>query len=202
MQKIYKNKKGDYFIDVVPQFFSYITLILVLLIFFVLFGIKGCGDKSAEQKIQGEISNLDANIILLNYLRTSIEIENSTMTIADIVSMVDIEEGKEKRIKAFQETAKSVFEKQFPPKHPKWNGAYPWWIRVYDKNDKPSKETKGAKYFRVLPLPGKGYIYGPGAHCNRLNKEEIVKTQTIPKINGGSVDVVFCISKLYLEKTK
>ena len=196
MRKRRLNKKGVFHAEVIVQFFSYIAFVLVLLIFLTLFNVKSCGRESIEQTIDSKTSNLDAGVVVLNYLRTPVEVNGSPMTIADIISMVDNPEGKEERVKVFQQTAEQVFEKQYPSNHSNWKGAHPWWIRVYDADEEPS-QLGNSKYFRLK----EGYNYG-GYNCDPDKDSNFVNTIIVPKVNGGKVKVVFCIFKSYLEKIK
>ena len=194
-----KNKKGA-IVTGLTTIFLYFGFVLLLLIFFLPFkATKG----PTEVKIGGYIEAADVNYEILNYLRIPVEVDiggvKKEMTIADIVGMVDIEEGKEEKIKVFQETTKEVFERQYPYENLKeWRGVNPWWLRVYAADEEPEKSGDG-KYFDYRP-PGKGYTYGPGANCNP--GKDIVSIVLVPKIDKGYVKVVFCILKTYIETVK
>ncbi len=198
MKKIKSNKKGVFYAEIVPQVFSYIALVLILIIFFVLFNIKGCDD-GINQKITSEKNNLDVENNLMNYLKTPVEYNGETITIADIVSMVDIEEDKDKKTKIFQENVKNTFEQIYPSKSSDNQMVYNWWIRVYDKNEEPSIgkafSYSDGKYIWGIAAPGKGYQYNTGRMCDPKGGQysDEVSTVIVPKVNGGYVKVVFCI---------
>ncbi len=196
MRKRRLNKKGVFYAEAIPQFFSYLGLILVLLIFFTLFNAKGCTKQGIEQKISSELSNLDVDVVVLNYLKTPVEVNGSPMTIADVISMIDDKGMQTERIGIFQQTAEQVFEKQYPSNHSKWKGVNPWWIRVYDSDEKPS-QLGDSKYFRLK----EGYNYG-GYNCDPDKNSNIVKTIIVPKVNGGYAKLVFCIFESYLKDIK
>lgn len=194
-----KNKKGAV-VSGLTTILLYFGFVLLLIIFFFIFKLSKGG---MEVKISGYIQDADVNYEVLNYLRMPVEVDiggvKREMTITDIISIVAVEEGKEKRIETFQEATKEIFERQYPYKNLKeWRGVNPWWLRIYASDEKPQKTGNG-KYFEYRP-PGKGYTYGPGANCNP--DEDVVSIILVPKINGGYVKVVFCILKSYMKTTK
>jgi hypothetical protein len=88
MKKFNKNKKGDFFIDGAVMFFSYIILFLLLIIFAMLFSCTG------NKQNQGNvILNLEFNMLLPNYLRTTINQDG--ITPADLILLYNLD-GKHK----------------------------------------------------------------------------------------------------------
>ncbi len=85
-QKIFpKNKKAQIGFALV-DFWAYVVFVVIILFFFILFSIKGCdAEKENNQFIKSELSNLDAKLIMQNYLRTNVEVNNKNMTIADLI---------------------------------------------------------------------------------------------------------------------
>ena len=197
---IIKGKKGA-ISSILSDFWAYVAFVFVVLLFWTLFTLQG-NDINKIEGLGNEATKID--VILLNFLRTPVEIqidsEQQQFTIADIISMVDVEEGKEERIEVFQETAENIFETQYPYRDiDEWEGAVPWWLRVYDADEIPRTGRSG-KYFKVFRIPGEGYIYGPGVNCEP--GRHVVSTVIIPKADKGHVKLVFCIFESYLEKTK
>lgn len=87
-----KIAKKGFIASTVVSFFSYVLFILVIILFFFIFSISR-GEISA--KITSKVENVDANTVLLNYLRTPIGIDNKNVAdlIADFVDYSD-ETGK------------------------------------------------------------------------------------------------------------
>ena len=79
-----KSKKASFHAEVLAQFFSYIALVLLFIIFFALFNAKGCTN-AAKQDITSTQNSIDSNIELINYLRTPIKLNNKKITMADLI---------------------------------------------------------------------------------------------------------------------
>lgn len=183
------------------------TVFMLILFSFFLTNILDPTNSIPKQIISGKTTN-SLNLFLLDYLKTPITTDINSdsskekLTIADIISMVDIEDGKEERIKAFQEKSKEIIEANYPLTPEGWKGVNAWWLRVYDESESIS-QSKDGKYFSTLGgdlNAGKGYIYGPGSNCNPNNpKDSTVSIITIPKTNGGNVKVVFCVINSYFK---
>lgn len=179
-----------------------IVIVTIGLAFGVLFGldyVRNIGMVGQDQVIEG-IKYIDnTNEVILNYLQTKVKINEREMDIADLISIIDLEENKKQKIKVFQETTQQIFEEAYPLDHPKWSGVSPWWVRVYNVDEEPAKIGDG-KYFEVFRIPGQGYTYGPGANCDpKDQKNNFVAIIPIQKINGNRVNLVLCIFKSYLK---
>ncbi len=201
MKKIKTNKKGGgFFAEIIPQVFSYLALILILLIFFMLFNIKGCSNTGTQKITSQKTTYLDTDNIVLNFLKTPVEFDGAT-TIADILSIIDVEEGEKEKTKIFQETAKNIFEEFYLPYDAhkgKTRGekSFTWWIKVHAEKEEPDADPVGdGKYMGGIKVPGKGYQYSTGGYCNPEGGQysDKVTTAIVPKINGGYVKVIFCI---------
>ena len=84
-----QNKKAAFHAEVLVQFFSFIALILVIIIFASLFSIKGC-QKTINQKIASSSDSLDYDYILLNYMRSSVNINGENISISDLIIESDL----------------------------------------------------------------------------------------------------------------
>lgn len=175
---------------------DFLVAVFLILIIAFLFSMTTSFEK---EKIGYEIDEsnqkLSKETFFLNYLRTPVIVEGETMTIGDIISMVDVEDGKGKRTGVFQKTTKELFESEYPLKTPEWQGVVPWWIRVYDSDEEIIPAN--GKYFEVSPV--RGYAYGP-ANCHSGNGDLTI--YNVPKIDKGYTKMVFCILKSYAMKVK
>lgn len=193
---LFKNKKAGIAAD--DMMAALTTIIILLLLMGIFWLVMYMGRTEVKGDVNEDKYDNNVGYLLHYFLRKPVMVEGKEITIADIVSMVDVEEGKEQRIKTFQETAKEIFKEHYPLDHPKWEGVHPWWIRVYDAEEKPTREGNG-RYFKIL---SKGYTSG-GANCDPKEIERnFVINVMVPKANGGYNKVVFCIFKSYLRKTK
>ncbi|MBD3355097.1 hypothetical protein GF361_03880 [Candidatus Woesearchaeota archaeon] len=111
-----KNKKAQGIAFTLVDFWAYVVFVVIILFFFLLFSIKGCdAEKENNQFIKSELSNLDANLILQNYLKTSIEVNGKNITIADLIilsksnpSFQAILRSKGNKLRNFQSTCFSL----------------------------------------------------------------------------------------------
>jgi len=88
---MFKNKKG-FVAEVLADIYVFIIFLLIMLIFSILFYFGG---ETVKTSIKGEYDNLDGNTILLNYLRTPVEVDDKETNIADLILIsVDSEEHK------------------------------------------------------------------------------------------------------------
>ncbi len=187
-----KNKKGAV-VSGLTTILLYFGFILLIIIFFFIFKTTG---GPQEVAITGHIADTDTNYALFSYLKTPVKVEGREMTIADILSMVDLEDGKEQRIKIFQEATKNTFEQLYPSDK---QIPYRWWIKVYAEDEEPKIGLGSGKYMGGFAAPGKGfqYVTSPGASCNPQGSRynDVVSSVIVPKINGGYVKLVFCMYK-------
>jgi len=86
------NKKG-FIAEALVDFYSYVAFILILIIFFLLFSVQKCTGPS-EQEMIGSFEENNAEIILLNYLRTPIKIDSQEMIMADLINLWVIDRQK------------------------------------------------------------------------------------------------------------
>ena len=122
------NKKGAFQAEIIVQFFSYIALFLVLIVFFLLFSVKGCTDE--PKIISNSVREIDANIVLLNYLRTPVENRN----VADIL----IESNINKEYDEIDIISKKILDPLYT------QGGYSWSLAINSDNDR--KLLKGMDY--------------------------------------------------------
>jgi len=88
---MFKNKKG-FITEVLADIYVFIVFLLIMLIFSILFYFGG---EIMKTSIKGEYDNLDGNTILLNYLRTPVEVDGKETTIAELILIsADSEEHK------------------------------------------------------------------------------------------------------------
>lgn len=68
-------------------FWSYISFILLVIIFVLLFAAaKGCAKPPSQQKITDQLSSdAEANLQLVNFLRTPIKFEKQNLTMDDLI---------------------------------------------------------------------------------------------------------------------
>ena len=109
MKKLKNNKKAAFFAEIFTDFFSYIILTLIFIIFIVIF--HSCSH--LEQNIGSKSSNLESNMILLNYLRTPIE---KDITVADLV----IESYINNDYSDLEKTTKKHFNPKYSKKWQSW----------------------------------------------------------------------------------
>jgi len=173
------------------DFYSYVVFVLILLLFILLFQLKKCDSENPD--IGTKAFHTDVNIILMNYLKSSVVVEGNELSVADIISMVDIEEGRDERAKAFQQTAKEFIEPQFPQENSAWGMGPPWRIGIFDHDEKLHPSLLKSKFEKM------GYEYC--GSCDMVTKmyDYNVEIQ-VPKINGGYAKIIFSTYNDYLDK--
>ncbi len=97
------NKKA-FIAEALVDFYSYIAFILIIIVFFLLFSIQKCSGPS-EREIISSFEENNAEIILLNYLRTPILVEGKELNFAELITLISIDKEKYKNI-FYQETEK------------------------------------------------------------------------------------------------
>jgi hypothetical protein len=115
---ILKGKKGDLFGFTLSDFWAYLSFVFVILLFYAFFKIQAINVK--ENKILGADDEINADLILINYLRTYIE-DNNKANMADLIVRYYLEENKKKRRdlkKLLQEKSKKIFSENYP--HLRW----------------------------------------------------------------------------------
>jgi len=81
------KKKGGIALGSIPaELFAFAVLAVVLLFFFVLFYVQGCGNSNAASLTAVDLeTKFDSDIVLLNYLRTPITVGGVDLAMADSV---------------------------------------------------------------------------------------------------------------------
>lgn len=92
---MFKNKKG-FVVEFLADIYVFILFMLLMLIFTLLFYF---GAKTVKAEIKGEYENLDGNTILLNYLRTPVEIDGKNINIAELILISEFDKEKRNRLK-------------------------------------------------------------------------------------------------------
>ena len=100
---------------------SFLTFVLIVLIFFFIFKLKATGATSTLSTAE-DINTLDLNPILLNYLRTTTIIERREIIRADLI--VEYATGQISEAKLKEEIAKSLNTLKEHYKDRKWAFAF------------------------------------------------------------------------------
>jgi len=122
-----KNKKAQLQIPgAIVDFYAIVAFVLVIMIFALLFFIRSCtSDNEINVAIQGRVQDIDSNIILLNYLRTPVTVDEKNMSITDLITL-RLYDGK------YDAQLKSESEKILTPFY---EAPYFWGIVVYDEEE-------------------------------------------------------------------
>jgi len=78
------NKKGLWAANVYIDSISILAFVLLATLFFVLFSLQG---KTTEVSIEGKADEVTSNILLLNYLRTPVEVNNKEMSMSELIAL-------------------------------------------------------------------------------------------------------------------
>jgi hypothetical protein len=151
---------GGSFVD----FWAYIVWVLVILVFVLLFAFQGCtGDAAENKKLEEAKSNLEPNIILMNYLRTPIIVQGKNMSIADLIVIRINNRNYDQQLR--QESEKILT--------PMYQAPYFWGIKVFDE-----RRSKVLDFYQ-------------GAYAWTIEYDEVLKSkQTIPYQKGTGYYVV------------
>ena len=90
--KLAKNKRG-FITDFIGDFYAFLAFILILILFFILFSltISGCEGPGIKASIVSEASNeLNEEMMMLNYLRTNVDVNGKQMSIAELIAYSDL----------------------------------------------------------------------------------------------------------------
>jgi len=144
----------------VVDIYAVIAFVLVMLIFILLFQIRGCTTRDrVSAEIQAKTIDIDSNLILLNYLRTPVIVDEKNIDIADLIILTLYNGSYETKLKEESErTLTPIYEEP-----------YFWSIIVYDKEDD-----------EILELWQEQYTW-------TVEYDEILKTKLkipYPKVNG------------------
>ena len=125
--KFIKVKKGGIVGDALVNFWAYLSFVLVILIFYAFFKIQATS--VMENKITGLESEINADIILLNYLRIPVEVDDKLegTNMADIIVKYYLEDENKKDLRELiQEKSNEIFNEKYP--HLIWR------LKISDKN--------------------------------------------------------------------
>lgn len=86
-----RNKKGGVS-SILTTFYAYILLILIITVFYLLFNVTG--KISVMTITSGNSDYINTNTQLLGILRSPVEIDNTQLTIADIIILAQKEQCK------------------------------------------------------------------------------------------------------------
>jgi len=109
MKNRFKGKKAGILGSSISNFWAYIMFVFVVIIFFIFFNIQQ--GKVVQNRISGLDSEANADIILLNYLRTPIIDEGQEKIYADFLveSLVNPRDGN-----TFSDEVDETTKKYFP----------------------------------------------------------------------------------------
>jgi len=113
------HKKG-FFADPIADAWAFITYVLIIIIFFIIFSF-GKGEIKVE--IKEDMGDVDAYIVLRDFLRTPY---NDKLNAADLVALFNMEKNDD--YDAFVRLAQNFFNKQYEG----------WELRVIDLSDQSS----------------------------------------------------------------
>lgn len=185
-----KNKKGQLEIGgSTVMIYMLIIFVIVIIVFFVLFAIKNEG-LTGETIGSTDFGAVQLNNDLLNFLKTPIEYEGEKMMVADLLARIDMKEGEDARREFFTE----MFEDFV-------NGRYPelenyWVLAIFDESENQDDLSFiPYKYFDYLL---EGYFFSSSCQSENYHKAIFY----VPKINGQTIRLIFCLNKRDLVKIK
>jgi len=82
--KVFRNKRGE---DMIVDFWSILVFAVICIVFLVLFST---GSKAAENKLDTDFKNKDANFMLQSFLRAPAIGYDTSKTVADVIAEDDI----------------------------------------------------------------------------------------------------------------
>ena len=86
MTKIFRKHKKATLGDPLVDFYSYLAFIVIIIIFFLLFQFRG--ERRIDQ-VSGKIFHLDQNHLILGYLKTPVNFEETQMTMMDLITSLE-----------------------------------------------------------------------------------------------------------------
>jgi len=136
--------------------YSYIAFVLIIMLFFLLFQLKSCTSESRDIiAIESQVSDLDYNMMLLNYLRTPVIVDGSSMTMADLIALWYSDKTKYEQLltdKSKETINKWTYERKNPYADNQVIMAFN--ILIYSK-----KHIKGEVPDIILRIPSADYKY-------------------------------------------
>ena len=90
-----KLGKRGFVAEALVDFYAYFAYILIILVFVLLFALQSCEGK-VEQKLEDKFIQNQAEINLINYLRTPVD--DSGKTIADLILVAELDEKMEEQL--------------------------------------------------------------------------------------------------------
>ncbi len=87
---ILKQKKGA-IAPILLDFLSYMIFIVIIMIFYLLFTLLA---QNMDNKIEGLQMQAKSNLVLINYLKTPVNVDGEEITIAELIRLWRIEPDK------------------------------------------------------------------------------------------------------------
>ncbi len=131
------NKKG-FIAEALVDFYSYIAFILIAIIFFLLFAAQSC-EGPAEENIISTFEANEAEITLLNYLRSPVE--GMSMNFAELIALAALDKTNYEEI--FNKKTDDFF-KDFAPG---------WQIKVEGTSLSLNRGSDCTDFEQVIPSP-------------------------------------------------
>ncbi len=78
------NRKGLWAGNVYLDTFSILAFVSIAAVFFVLFTVQG---DRGEVAIEGKANEVSSNLVLLNYLRTPVDVNNKTIKMSELIAL-------------------------------------------------------------------------------------------------------------------
>ena len=136
-----KGKKGA-IAGVISDFWAYVIFVFIIIIFLVFFKMQS--GKIIENKITGLGNKIDENTILLNYLRTPVEIDidgkKQTVNIADLIRLWYLNHDKYNNLLA-EKTQKTLNLWEYQMQNPYSNNIIVKTFNIIIMEEKPDGDS-------------------------------------------------------------
>lgn len=179
------NKKGGIIGDTFTWVVATLIITFIMLVFIsAVFFLSGKSFFSEKPRIETESQQSIYLPVVKNmesFLNAQLEFNNEKITIYDLIEKNKIEYNDASSI--FNEKADKIFSSLYPFPLDGWEGAHPWWVRVYKIDEQPKQSSRT---FRKT--------FEAGAQsCEPFNNERSITV--VHQI--GDKKLVLCIIKAY-----
>lgn len=192
MKQIHYGRKGQLELPaIIPLFLAIAAFVVVfLVIFFLISTIRGFSEQpvgSIDTKVREDTKRIDADYALMQFLRTTVEVDGQRGIMAEIIGKHA--KDTKKLEKVFGETAESVMSPSFlhtdeypgyenEYKTAGWEGATPWSLTVIDQ--------------------GKEGVYYGNRRCYP-SMPVFITEAAVPAFEGGNIIVRLCVTQSYMQ---
>ncbi len=163
------------------------TVIAAFFILFFLNGVLGSNADNNEAATNYLLREVQFKGHALDFLRTTTEIDGVKYSMLELVTLMNVAEGKKERAEAFENIAKFYFNQLYPHELEGQETFRPWSLTFYDDQE---RENQNSDFI--------GYVAGYQS-CFVGEEDHLSIPVTVKTLEGKEITVNFCVFKSHLK---